>query len=220
MTTDDRKDFFSKIASQYDGVVVRLGYLAHQRVPRRLLELHNKPEGTVLDLACGTGLGSVLFFEAGFDVIGIDYSPGMIEVARSHPYRALYCQSVEEDLPVPDASFDIVTAIGIWEFVQDPPALLNRIWQKLNSNGLCGLTVPKHSDAEGELGIRTYTPERFLQFIDRERFEIIDETDFYGFESGHLGELVGQTGRPHHRIDYHAVFIRKRGLGAGDCHQA
>jgi ubiquinone/menaquinone biosynthesis C-methylase UbiE len=208
---DDRKEFFSKIASEYDKFVIeRLGYQAHVKVPAKLLELHNKREGFVLDLACGTGLGSRLFFESGFDVIGIDFSPGMIDVARSHPYKQLYCQCIEEDLPVEDRSFDIVTAIAVWEFVEDPPRLLGRIWEKLLDGGLCGMTIPKQSEAGGKLGIRTYTPERFIQFIDKQRFDIVDEMDFYGWESGHLAELVGNTGLPHHRIDYHALFLRKR----------
>jgi ubiquinone/menaquinone biosynthesis C-methylase UbiE len=207
---DSRKEFFSKIASQYDKYAIeRLGYEAHIKVPAKLLELRNKREGLVLDLACGTGLGSLLFFESGFDVIGIDFSPGMIEVARSHPYKQLYCQSIEEELPVEDRSFDIVTAIGVWEFVEDPPRLLEKIWEKLIDGGLCGLTIPKQSDAENELGIHTYSPERFIQFVDKRRFDIVDEIDFYGWESGHLGEVLGETGLPRHRIDYHALFLRK-----------
>jgi ubiquinone/menaquinone biosynthesis C-methylase UbiE len=214
MTSDseyNRKEFFSKVASEYDKYATeRLGYEAHLKVPAKLLELHNKNEGTVLDLACGTGLGSLLFFESGFAVTGIDFSPGMIDVARSHPYKKLYCQSIEEELPVEDRSFDIVTAIGVWEFVKDPQRLLERIWEKLDDGGLCGITIPKHSEAENELEIRTYTPERFIQFIDKQRFEIVSEMDFYGWESGHLSELIGETGRPHHRIDYHALCLRKR----------
>jgi SAM-dependent methyltransferase len=117
---------------------------------------------------------------------------------------------VEEDLPVADRSFDIVTAIGVWKFVNDPPKLVERIWEKLNDDGLCGITIPKHSEAENELGIHTYAPERFIQFINKQQFDIVDELDFYGWESGHLGELLGETELHRHRIDYHALFLRKR----------
>lgn len=214
MTIDDkdnRQDFYSKVATNYDHYAVeRLGYKAHELVPKRLLELHNKQSGTVLDLACGTGLASLPFFEAGFDVIGIDYSPGMIEVARSRPYKELFCQSVEDELPVENSSFEIVTAIGVWEFIKDPARLLQQIWNKLTANGIAGITIPQKTEAESELGIRSYVPDDFIQLIDKRQFEIIDRQEFYGWESGHLAEIVGEKDAPHHRVDYTALFLEKR----------
>ncbi len=208
---DNRQDFYSKVAANYDYYAVeRLGYKAHELVPKRLLEVHGDQHCSVLDLACGTGLAAIPFFEAGFDVIGIDYSPGMIEVARSRPYKKLFCQSVEDELPVEDTSFEIVTAIGVWEFIKNPARLLNRIGEKLTSQGLTGITIPVKTEAEIELGISTYVPDNFIQLIDKRQFEIIDRQEFYGWESGHLAEIVGEKGAPHHRVDYVALILRKR----------
>ena len=215
MTDDDRRDFYSRIASKYDACATTdVGYEAHLRVPKRLLELYGKPKARVLDLGCGTGLSSVIFFECGFEVTGLDYSPGMLEVASKRPYKELFCRSVEEDFPVPNSSFDMVTALGVTEFVEEPARFLKRIWQKLQCGGLCAMTIPKPTDAAKELGIKTYTLEEFLEFVDIEQFEVVESMEFYGWESGHLAKLDGHEGNPHHRVDYNAVFLRKKVTGA------
>jgi glycine/sarcosine N-methyltransferase len=65
-------------ASTYDRFVKRQSLL-----PAGLLELL-KSTGTknVLDFGCGTGTISVGLSMAGFDVTGVDYSPGMLKAAR------------------------------------------------------------------------------------------------------------------------------------------
>jgi len=210
-SNQDRRDFYSRIAAHYDEIVVNdVRYEAHVLVPQRLLELYAKPHARVLDLACGTGLGSMRFFEAGFDVVGIDYSSGMIDVARTRPYSQLYCQSIEDELPVPDDSFDIVTALGVTEFILDPAGLFKRIWRTLQPNGLCAVTIPKPTDAAAELGIKTYTVDEFLKFFDLDDYKLLDQIEFYGWESGHLGKLDGRENDPHHRVDYAASFLQKK----------
>jgi SAM-dependent methyltransferase len=54
--------------------------------------------GPVVELACGTGRISVPVAQAGVRVIGVDGSPGMLEVAREHAARA----GVELDLRLGD----------------------------------------------------------------------------------------------------------------------
>ena len=39
--------------------------------------------GPVLELGCGTGRVSIPIAQAGVDIVGLDYSPGMLDVARS-----------------------------------------------------------------------------------------------------------------------------------------
>lgn len=51
-------------------------------------------EGLVVELACGSGISSQLVTEAGFEVLGYDLSPSMIELARER---------------VPDARFETVS---------------------------------------------------------------------------------------------------------------
>lgn len=214
MNEDELREFYSRVAAGYDQVVAKMGYFAHLQLPERLIELHSadrkrKRPTRVLDLACGTGLGAELFFEVGYEVTGVDYSPGMLEVAKLRPYKQLLCHSIEDDLPLPNASFDIVTAIGVTEFITAPARLFDRIWNKLVNKGLCALTVPKPSPESAKLGIFSYTVKDFLKFVEPQKFELIEIMEFFGYESGHLAAIDGEDSQVHHRIDYSAVFLRK-----------
>ena len=84
-------------------------------------------EDSVLDVACGTGPLTEAFLSAGaMRVVGLDYTPRMLEIARAKADRLSterkpeYVQGDAMDLPFPDASFSIVSiAFGIRN-VSDP----------------------------------------------------------------------------------------------------
>ena len=44
--------------------------------------------GTVLDLACGTGSMSIPFMKKGYNIIGLDYSEEMLEIASNRLFEA------------------------------------------------------------------------------------------------------------------------------------
>lgn len=60
--------------------------------------------GPVADAGCGTGRVSAYLAERGLEVIGIDLSPGMIDVARRTYPNLRFEVGVLEDLPLPDAT--------------------------------------------------------------------------------------------------------------------
>jgi len=191
---------FDDVAADYERIVTEEAkYSAYVRVPARIVELLPlNGAASVLDLACGTGLSSLAFFDAGFDVTGVDLSPGMIEIARQRPFRRLICQSIEEDLDVPDASFDAAVALGVLEFIKRPGKLLNQIAGKLKAGGVCGLTVPQKSpSAEANIGIHTYTHDEFMSLIDRRSLELLEVESFFGYTKH--GEDV----------QYSAFFLRR-----------
>lgn len=48
----------------------------------RIMRNHGIQDGIVLDLGCGTGSLSILLHKQGYDMIGVDYSMDMLEIAR------------------------------------------------------------------------------------------------------------------------------------------
>lgn len=71
----------------------------------------------VLDLGAGTGKLTRTLVEAGHRVTAVDPSEAMLAVlARSLPGVGAV-QAPAEDLPLPDASFDVVTAAQAWHWV-------------------------------------------------------------------------------------------------------
>lgn len=64
-------------ASVYDQLMEDVPYEDWLAYTRK----HVNPESSILDLACGTGTLSILFYEAGFSVTGVDISQEMLTVA-------------------------------------------------------------------------------------------------------------------------------------------
>jgi ubiquinone/menaquinone biosynthesis C-methylase UbiE len=67
----------------------------------------------ILDVATGTGLllRAVASRSADLNLIGVDISPGMLDVARSHLPRAMWIEAEASDIPIPSASVDLITCV-------------------------------------------------------------------------------------------------------------
>jgi SAM-dependent methyltransferase len=82
--------------------------------------------GLVVDLGCGSGVWARELTAAGYDVLGIDISPGMIRLAREHAPQAKFVTAslLAASLPACDA----VTAIGeCLNYSFDPGNSRNRL---------------------------------------------------------------------------------------------
>ncbi|HEX6510633.1 MAG TPA: methyltransferase domain-containing protein, partial [Chloroflexota bacterium] len=66
------------------------------------------PVSRALDVACGTGLSTIALRPAARQIVGTDISEEMIHLAPVDPQIA-YVVAPAEDLPFPDAHFDLVT---------------------------------------------------------------------------------------------------------------
>jgi ubiquinone/menaquinone biosynthesis C-methylase UbiE len=64
--------------------------------------------GRALDAACGTGRVSARLAAAGHDVVGVDATPEMLELARAKVPGAEFVEGRLEALPVEDGGFDLV----------------------------------------------------------------------------------------------------------------
>ena len=75
------------------------------------LRQHRVSVGTALDLACGTGVLCRIMQENGIESRGMDFSEGMIAIARAESPEIPYDVA---DMTVyrPDAQFDLVTCTG------------------------------------------------------------------------------------------------------------
>lgn len=66
-----------------------------------MLRQNGITDGLVVDLGCGSGLWARELSQAGYDVLGIDFSPAMIEMARNRVPDAEFRQTslLKADLP-------------------------------------------------------------------------------------------------------------------------
>jgi demethylmenaquinone methyltransferase/2-methoxy-6-polyprenyl-1,4-benzoquinol methylase len=137
---------FDRISRRYDLLnrVLSLGLDRGWR--RRLVDvLELRPGARVLDLATGTGdvALTLLRRSPGIDVVGLDPSRRMLELARTKlrgaARRCWLSEGVAEALPFPDRAFDAVTlAFGIRN-VPDRERALRDIARVLRPGGRLGI---------------------------------------------------------------------------------
>ena len=76
------EDLFATIAPRYDLINDLQSFGLHRRWKRILLNMAGiKPGDRALDLCCGTGDIAFALQAAGAEVVGLDFSPAMLEVA-------------------------------------------------------------------------------------------------------------------------------------------
>ena len=106
---------FALIARRYDRANTVLSAGIHHRWRRTAVRwAQPKPGDRVLDCATGTGDLAIAFQKAGAEVVGIDFVPQMIELARAKAPGIRFEVADVTKLPFADASFDIASiAFGI-----------------------------------------------------------------------------------------------------------
>src|SRR5438477_8889174 len=82
----------------------------------------------VLDVGCGSGRYAVRFALEGAEVVGVDVSESMLAIARSRAEAlgvSARCRFLRQSFSEWDSreQFDIITAIGLFDYVGDPAAL-------------------------------------------------------------------------------------------------
>ena len=96
----------------------------------------------VLDIGCGSGLPLLRMLESGFDAVGFDFSPRMVEESRQllgeqgqSPDRVIQ-GDIERLETFPGSGFDAAVALGVFPHVLDEPKTLSNIAQALRPGGL------------------------------------------------------------------------------------
>jgi len=111
----------------------------------------------IVDLGCGPGTSTAVLLQRWpwADVVGVDSSPEMLEVARrSHPS----VRWVEDDLRRwnPDHPLDLVFSNAVLQWVPDHPTELQRLWQWVAPGGAIAFQVPAR-ETPAPAWLRTFT---------------------------------------------------------------
>lgn len=90
----------------------------------RLLRAVGVPAGRVVDLGCGTGHVALALSRRGYDVLGIDRSREVVELARTRAPRARFRVGHMEGLRLPRGADAVVSTFDALNYVVDP----SRFW--------------------------------------------------------------------------------------------
>ncbi len=113
---------FSRIAPRYDLINDLQSFGLHRVWKRRLVRLAQpRPGERALDVCCGTGDIALALACRGVDTVGLDFNRPMLHVAERRkdrlarrgrvpaPGGVRFVEGDAQQLPFPDATFDIVT---------------------------------------------------------------------------------------------------------------
>ena len=134
------RTMFDRIAPVYDAMN-RVMTMGLDRRWRRLTAERAVREGDrVLDACCGTGDLALADLKAGAaSVVGLDFSPRMLERARRKSDRVEWLEGDVLALPFEDASFDAVTVGFGVRNVEDLEAGLRELRRVLRPDGRLGV---------------------------------------------------------------------------------
>jgi len=170
-------------------------HIARYHFARRLARARR-----VLDLGCGTGYGAAALTGAAQHVTGVDVSTDAIAYASSNytfenlTFAAASCTSV----PLPDASFDLITAFELIEHLDDPRALLAEARRLLAPSGQFIVSTPNrlyYAETRRQAGPnpfhhREYNYDEFRELLA----EFFPHTTF--FVQNHSAGVVFQPIKP------------------------
>ena len=123
-------------------------------VERTADELANvvAPPGPMADLGCGPGAHTLALARRGYDVVGLDGSPRMVDVARARATRdeidaTFDLHDVSAPLRFEDASLGGVLAMLVLQHLPHPAAFVAEIRRCLRPGGHLLITAPARDGA-------------------------------------------------------------------------
>ena len=141
----DLLDGYARWAETYDGPNPLIA--AEEPHVHTLLAPLVGPGVLALDAACGTGRHAAHLAANGCDVVGVDQSAEMLDVARSKLPAATFHQASLEALPFDSGTFDVATCALALCHLPDPTAAVVEIGRVLRSGGTLVITDPHPSAA-------------------------------------------------------------------------
>ncbi len=110
---------FDAIATVYDESLPA-HVVEHYLGKRTKFVIEHCPQGKGLDVGCGTGALAERLAHAGYEMVGIDPSDGMLELLRTRAPAIEAVTGSGMSLPFADDSFDLVLTVAVMHHIADP----------------------------------------------------------------------------------------------------
>lgn len=150
----------------------------------------------VLDIACGSGYGSLLMVGGNpRSIVGADNSKeAVVYAAERYPDKKIkYIVADATKIPLKSSSIDVVVSFETLEHVKDYRKFIREIQRVLVPNGILILSTPNK-----QLGTEATNPFHFKEFYLDEFSDLLKkdftESKLYGQKPIHLGylKLIGK----------------------------
>jgi len=122
------EEFYDDYAIKYDDVAKKKSNANLHNEVSKIFHKHNHNQGSILDIACGTGLLSELL-QGDFEYTGIDISAEMLKYAAKRGYKTIH-KPIEMALAEVDSnSYDFVFCLSSLHFVEDAKAAIDHVYR-------------------------------------------------------------------------------------------
>lgn len=136
------------IANVFDEMGIYWAEIADKNQTDRqiqFLKTHLKPEGYVLDLACGTGRHSIPLSKEGYGMVGLDASANLLRIAKQRWREIQLVRGDMRFLPFKPQAFaaaiSMDTSFGYLASVQDDRVSLTEVRTVLRQSGILVVDV-------------------------------------------------------------------------------
>jgi ubiquinone/menaquinone biosynthesis C-methylase UbiE len=140
---------FDALALHYDAKYSKPSSLTHYEKIRRMELLQHHAQflqpKSILDAGCGSGIVLAQLSRRLSDAtfVGVDISSQMLQQARAKNLsRVRFQQARLEQLPFSDNSFDLVYALGVMDYVDNPRSFFESVRRVLQPDGHFIFTYP------------------------------------------------------------------------------
>jgi ubiquinone/menaquinone biosynthesis C-methylase UbiE len=134
-------DHYDRVARVYDlRYNTSSGRVYHRHICQHMLDRLPKG-GFLLDLGCGTGLFMRRYGEHGGTGIGLDISRGMVEAAREQAGWFEYLVGTAEILPFQGGTFDAVSCMLAFSYLENPGRMLGEAFRVLKPGGYLAVST-------------------------------------------------------------------------------
>jgi SAM-dependent methyltransferase len=184
---------FEERAHQFDDLyederwlvrTLRPGLFRRRQLAVETVKAYASPR--VLDVGCGSGrIGEFVLEQAGAQhYVGVDFSEPMIELARARLQRfGDRAELIVEDFltaPLGDGPFDVVLALGLFDYLPDPHRFTRRMFDLAAPGGCVVGSFPTWSLVKGP--------------IRKVRYEWIGDCPIFNYSRRELELMFGASG--------------------------
>lgn len=147
---------------------------------------------TVLDVGSGAGIQAAMLANTGLDVLGVDISDNMVQRAKTLTQMPSFFKNTGKlDFQVAnfleftsDKKFDLVMALGVFDYTNDPFAYLAHMKKFATKEVIASFPVAGN----------IFFPQRWF------RYKFFKNCDIYGYNQKKLDELAVRCRFSGHRV--------------------
>jgi predicted TPR repeat methyltransferase len=176
-TAEELAEAYTNWAGDYDrDTLNKMGYVG-PHVAASMLDYHlASKDCRVLDAGCGTGLVGEMLHRMGYEnVDAMDFSKDMLDEAeKKGVYRKLFREDMNENLAIPDDSYDATICVGTFTYAHVGPHAFDELVRVTRPGGHICFTI--RDGAYQEYGYRNKMIE--MEACAKWELEELKEEDY------------------------------------------